>query len=546
MKLTTLQPKGRRRLAISLVMVSCLLAGQGVNAKPVSQQDVKAAVETWVRNVTADARPEAAVDRMEPYLVGSDTMAWIAHLTDRGYCLCSADDIALPVYLYSVNGTYDPDDPNAQYWLCTIDSRVTKFKERLRAGDPDALSKLSAMKERERYWQDLISGIVPTAPMKDVAAELSYVALPLTSGWGQGYPYKLHCPVLPGLVRPWTTVVGCVATAMSQIMYYWRWPLTGEGTGSVTYHYKGRTNWDDESLSFDPNIPYTWPWCDTSLDLLKWDPGDGGKLMMKGYWDTTLFRFACRIADSLGSVGEKVQFLSALSALYGRLDVFADYHDENFDTTIYQWDLMQDIHVDPLDAGDSATALLCYHTGVSIDMDYGVWGSGAWQGAVALALPDHFRYDSDALEDTCNRALLREEIQWLRPVEMGGQDCVHSFVVYGYNLSTDQYLINSGNPAWPGTVPDTLWASLDSFCIVNQHHVRQIAPENVVKFIGAPDPGDGSPNDPYKNIEQAIPSYPDGAILIFKAGSDNTFAGASVVLDRPCTLKGYQSVIRKQ
>jgi hypothetical protein len=535
---------------VLLFLVGSLLVSKPGIAKPLGEEEVRAAVETWVHNVTADARPDATIKKMEPYVAGGDTMAWIAHLDDRGYCLCSADDIALPVYLYSVNGTYDPDDPNAQYWLCTIDSRVADFRDRLKSGDPDAVSRLNAMQDRERYWQDLINGIAPSAPMKDFEAVPNYMALHLTSGWGQGDPYKLHCPVLPGLVMPWTTVVGCVATAMSQIMYYWQWPLSGEGTGAITYHYKGRPDWDEEPLPFNPNIPW-WPWSDAAFDILKWEDG---KLMMKGYWDTTLYNEARGrgIGDALDEP-QKSQFLAACSTLYNRLNILNDYYPADFGATTYKWHLMQDFHpspdVDPLDAGDSAAALLCYHAGVSIDMGYGVCGSGAWQGAVAFALPDHFRYDSDAIEDSCNRALIREEIQWLRPVEMGsGGSCVHSYVVYGYNISTDQYLINSGNPFYPGTVADTLWASLDEWCPVNQWHVRQIAPKDVVKFIGSSNPGDGTPADPYENIEAAVGdgSIPNGATLIFKAGSDNTFAATPLVITKPLTLKGKDAVIRKE
>ena len=56
----------------------------------------------------------------------------------------------------------------------------------------------------------------------------------------------------------------------------------------------------------------------------------------------------------------------------------------------------------------------------------------------------------------------------------------------------------------------------------------------------------GSPSDPYVDVEQALANAPDGATLIFKAGSDNTFSATSLTISRPMTLKGADATIRKQ
>lgn len=47
--------------------------------------------------------------------------------------------------------------------------------------------------------------------------------------WNQGAPYNNLCPMSDGK----RCITGCVATAMAQIMKYWRWP--NHGYGSVTY-----------------------------------------------------------------------------------------------------------------------------------------------------------------------------------------------------------------------------------------------------------------------------------------------------------------------
>lgn len=52
----------------------------------------------------------------------------------------------------------------------------------------------------------------------------------LTSTWSQGSPYNLFCPV----INNETAQTGCVATALSQIMYYYKYPARGKGMGSYT------------------------------------------------------------------------------------------------------------------------------------------------------------------------------------------------------------------------------------------------------------------------------------------------------------------------
>jgi hypothetical protein len=50
------------------------------------------------------------------------------------------------------------------------------------------------------------------------------------------------------------TVVGCVATAMSQIMYYWKWPNTGEDNEDVDYDYRWRDTWDEDPSQLIPGL----------------------------------------------------------------------------------------------------------------------------------------------------------------------------------------------------------------------------------------------------------------------------------------------------
>jgi hypothetical protein len=521
---------------LGLLLALCLALAPTAKAGDIEEAEVRAAVETWVRYVTADARPDAVVERMEPYQVDGETVAYIAHLEGGGFCLCGADDLVLPVYFYSPQGTYDPQNPNYQYVLWEIGTRLEYLRKGLDKRDPRVLQHQDALSERASFWQDLIAHRVPrrVESPEAVLTEPISMTLNLTSHWRQGSPYNDQCPELtPGADEH--AVVGCNATATAQIMYYWEWPPTGFGYDSVTYHYRWRSDWDSEPLDTDPGIPAKYS------GRLQYDSVDD-TLQMNGYWDNSIYRSAQGISAT-------VAYQNALAALWNRMTQSTKTPDANFGATTYNWSVIQDTHADPPDAGDIEVAQLNAHVAIAVDTTFGLWGSGSFFGNDVAGLEDHFRYDPDATFDAvADIYSLTEDIQWLRPAGLGGSRASgggHAWVVSGYNKGTDpnrEFWMNMG---WGGSSDG--WYTFDSAPFpVNHDMMTRIAPQDMVKFVGGGVAGDGSPNDPYENIEEAIANASDGATLIFKAGSDNTFSAATLVIDRPFTLKGKDAIIRRE
>jgi len=525
---------------VSSFIFCLILIPAFLQAKEMTENEVSSAVQTWVRHVTADARPDAVVEKMEPYLVDGAIMAYIAHLADNGFCFCGANDLVLPVYLYSPQGTYDPSIPDYQAILLEITERVRYLQKGLGKKDPILQPYQQIISDRASFWQDLIAGrIPPRIEKKDAAGEPAMMVLDLTSTWRQWSPYNDSCPELtPGADEH--TKVGCGATALSQIMNYWKWPNTGVGNGSTTYYYRWRDNWDEEPLAADPNIPA--PADSTWVHRLEWTPANGGRLRMNGYWDETLYAVA---QDINGAAA----YLNALETLWNRLTLASTDCNANFGATTYDWSVMQDDHTDPPDAGDTEVAKLCYHVGVAIGNEYGVNQSGAPSAQVEGRFETHFRYDTDAVYQDRDIDKMTTEILWLRPFYFHGTKPAgggHNWVVFGYNKGTDpnrQFMMNMGD----GDTSD--WYTCDTMpggYTDKQTHLIQIAPQNVVKFVGATSLGDGSPDAPYRDIEEAIVEAPNGATLIFKAGSDNTFSAVTLTITKPLTLKGVDVVIRKE
>lgn len=117
----------------------------------------------------------------------------------------------------------------------------------------------------------------------------------------------------------------------------------------------------------------------------------------------------------------------------------------NFANTTYDW-----VHMpNQLTSSSSTTqvnavATLMYHCGVSVDMDYGIFSSGAITGNVASSLVSYFRYDNGAhfvskegnYSENGWISLLKTELNAGRPMIYRGEGSGgHCFVCDGYNNS---------------------------------------------------------------------------------------------------------------
>jgi hypothetical protein len=526
-------------ILVLLLIAWELLGAAALSAKPMTETDVRKAAETWARTVTRDARPDAVVTSMRPYTEGGEVVAYAALLDGEGYCLCGADDLVLPVYLYMPHEKFDPTDPSVECIIWEVTER-TRLYRAARGGAPDATVTLreDAVSDRATLWRELVDGQVPSRVMrnKQLAAEPTTITLPLTVRWHQGSPYNDDCPTIPP-GSDTHVFVGCVATAASQIMYYWKYPTTGTGTDYVYYYYGYHTPgvWDETPLATDPELQDNPPWY--WGDRLVWISTGGGKLMMTNYWDASILDVAL---DTNYVKNITPAYDAALHLLYSRLTTDSTYCYANFGATTYNWSVLQDVHSDPVDDGDPEAAKLCYHVGIACQMSYGYNASFSGGAKAEHAFEAHFRYDPDVIDTApANTVTMTDEVAWLRPLMLGG--CGHAWVVLGYDKSTDPdrlFLHNRGR----GSLG---WAVADEYCALEgMHHVVRIAP-TTVKFVGNTAAGDGGPSSPYQNVEAAIAGAPAGSTLIFRAGSDNLFTANPLIIDKELTLKGANVTIRR-
>ncbi|MBR4715695.1 MAG: thiol protease/hemagglutinin PrtT [Bacteroidales bacterium] len=222
----------------------------GATAAPVD----RAATRTVAANFWNTYRPAdvKAVSADELVLVPLASMPFLnvyANGTD-GFVVVSADDRAIPVPAYSFDSPFPERlNPAVRYWLDAYNAQIAEAVELDLQAEPDA------------SWKSLLTATPPAEP-------LTLVDIPamLTTRWDQGSPYNRYCPY--DTVLNDHSVVGCVATAMAQLMKYWNHPSCGTGHHSY-YLDESYASYAYGTLSADfANTTYIWNHMPTSLSYI--------------------------------------------------------------------------------------------------------------------------------------------------------------------------------------------------------------------------------------------------------------------------------------
>ena len=153
---------------------------------------------------TVTAPVEIAYTQMQ---VDNEPAVYVFNGED-GFVLVSAEDDARAILGYSDHGRFDATDmpENMQFWL-------QMYADEL-ASKPTSSLKGRVQRRIAAHAQATYPTISP------ILGEVE---------WGQDEPYNNLCPTVGGE----RSVTGCVATAISQIMYAHKYPT--KGTGSKTY-----------------------------------------------------------------------------------------------------------------------------------------------------------------------------------------------------------------------------------------------------------------------------------------------------------------------
>ena len=273
---------------------------------------------------------------------------------DKGYLILAADDAVVPVLAYDFVNNFDINDvaPASLQLLEQYKNEILAVRKYNISPDKKALD----------GWNKILGFTTINTENANSVGPL------LKSSWNQNKYYNYYSPVDENspVGYDYKTPNGCVAVAMSQIMYYYRYPKKGEG-----YY----TNYSS----------------------------------------------------------------------YGSFFV-------NFAQQTYNYDAMNDV----LSFYNNEVSKLIFHCGVSVDMNYGTNGSGAYSQEVPNAMESYFGYNfgaqyisKDHYDNDGWNNVLKSDLNQLRPVYYSGysEEGGHAFVCDGYN-DEDYFHFNFG---WGGS-----------------------------------------------------------------------------------------------
>ncbi|MDE6681928.1 MAG: C10 family peptidase, partial [Muribaculaceae bacterium] len=126
-------------------------------------------------------------------------------LPERGYAIISRDD-RQPAVLAVSSGKFNPEEnPGLKWWLHATSSLLETSQSNDRP--------LKFPRPNPELYPDHVDPLT-------------------TSAWGQYSPYNDLCPYDDYYGDK--DMAGCVATAVSQVLYYNKFPYSGIGTRSLT------------------------------------------------------------------------------------------------------------------------------------------------------------------------------------------------------------------------------------------------------------------------------------------------------------------------
>lgn len=148
---------------------------------------------------------------------------YIYNIPSNGFLMVSAEDEVYPILGWSTANDFSTEHlpPALEEWIKSYLDQINFIRAEGLLGDSDI----------RKAWKHYLDR---SAVASQIPEKLLDVAPLITAKWNQGTYYNALCPVDQDGPSG-RALVGCVAVAMSQVMYYYRYPQTGTGTSSF-YH----------------------------------------------------------------------------------------------------------------------------------------------------------------------------------------------------------------------------------------------------------------------------------------------------------------------
>lgn len=214
-----------------LLFAGSLLMPMVVMAGPRSFQQAKAIAEKQAAllGVTIDQKAMAKVRKQggkAEMNLSQQSYYVFPNANSKGFTIVSGDDRLPEIVGYSSQGSYDEN--NLPEGFISFMKAYQNLYNKVNLGDAEALKNLAEIKAwRNKIAQKknaaLSNSNASSHANASASAETSYAVAPLLGNieWDQTSPYNNMCPKYDSVH---VAATGCVATAMAQVMAYYKYP----------------------------------------------------------------------------------------------------------------------------------------------------------------------------------------------------------------------------------------------------------------------------------------------------------------------------------
>ena len=224
----------KKSILIALVL---FFGTMSLQAKPIDRNLAQTVAQQF-------ATEQLALERAIPELVytGQNEAFFVFNLGPHSFVIIAGDDAHRPVIGYSNESSFDAANipPALSYYLDGVAECMLQLRNAV--ATPDVAAEWALVLEQGR----LLS--------RHGGRGTGYFC---TTKWNQDYPYNCCCPDDPA-GSGGHAIVGCLATAMSQLMRFWAYPAQGIGSHCYYHEDYGQICADFGNTTYDwDNMPNT-------------------------------------------------------------------------------------------------------------------------------------------------------------------------------------------------------------------------------------------------------------------------------------------------
>lgn len=223
-----------------LIGVFLLMLGfNPIHAQSVSMSDAEIIAKNWI-NVIIDETgtwgeyKNAEIESMQEFTRKDRNIGYFFNIEPKGFIIVSLRKELAPVKAYSAASNLNPDTDNegAEFLKTSMERILDTIVailgtiENIKSSDLAGILEINYSGSWEQLY-NYVPGTWSDFPKKTEPGQDNYQEGEILlegNNWHQHPPYNDDCPWMNCSNSNGRAVVGCVATAGSQIMHYWNWP----------------------------------------------------------------------------------------------------------------------------------------------------------------------------------------------------------------------------------------------------------------------------------------------------------------------------------